>query len=744
MKNDNDIEVEEKERLKEIDRELPTIPDMKEKIISVMKESTYVPMKIKEMAYLLEWHRKAYYEDFKMAMAQLIREGNIILTKKNKKLYLAKNLYEGIFHSHAKGFGFVEVRDGNTDNIKDIFIHATYVNGAVDKDIVKVRLIPLKTGKSLEGEITAVIQRTKKTIVGTFEKSQGFGFVRPDNAKIPYDIFILEKDSKNAISGHKVLVSITKQANDLSKIKRSKPEGEVVEILGHINDPGVDILSIVNQFELPTDFPQDVYEEVEKLADSVQEKHISSRVDLRSLTTVTIDGEDAKDLDDAISLEKLKNGNFRLGVHIADVTYYVREGTKLDKEALKRGTSVYLVDRVIPMLPHKLSNGVCSLNANVDRLALSCIMDIDSKGTVVSHRIAETAINVDKRMSYTEVSSVLGDEESPFLEDYKDFIPMLKQMASLSKILREKRVARGSIEFDFPESKILLDEKGKPIDVKLYKRSFATSIIEEFMLLSNETVAEQFFWLDVPFVFRSHQEPDTEKIEKLSDFISHFGYFLKGNVNHPKNIQNLLSNLENTKEETIINRLILKSLKQAKYTPENDGHFGLAAKHYCHFTSPIRRYPDLQIHRIIKDHLNNRLISKRLRHYAIIIGEVCNISSARERLAEEAERETDNYKKVEFMLDKVGQVFDGVISGVTSWGVYVELPNTVEGMVAVGNMRDDYYVFDEERYALVGERLKKVYTLGDKVTVQLVRANLDIRKLDFIFAEDEEDMCVER
>lgn len=698
--------------------------DRKNKILEVLRHETYSSLKAKELSSLIQVSKEDY-KNFNNILDELINDGYVILNRKGKLVLPEKlNIFKGVFQSNARGFGFVTLE--NSDE-KDIFVPPAYTNGAMNKDTVMVKITSSAPNRKKEGEVIKILKRGMSFIVGTFEKSKNFGFVRPDNTKIPYDIFISKSNSKDAVTGHKVVVKITKSAT-----KNSKPEGKVVEILGHLNDPGVDILSIIKQFELPLDFSKEVYNEVEEINSVVSKKDLEGRIDLRSIQMITIDGEDAKDLDDAISLEVLENGNYRLGVHIADVTHYVKEGTALDKEALKRGTSVYLVDRVIPMLPHKLSNGICSLNPNVDRLALSCLMDIDNKGNVVSHKIMETVINIDKRMSYSSVSSVLKDENSPFKDGYKDFLPMLNHMFSLSKLLREKRIGRGAIEFGFPESKIILDLEGRPIDVLLYERGCANSIIEEFMLITNETIAEEYFWIDIPFVFRSHIEPDSEKIDKLSNFISYFGYSFKGNNSHPKNIQKLLLSLENSKEEAIISRVVLRSLKQARYTPKNEGHFGLAAKYYCHFTSPIRRYPDLQIHRIIKENLKGKITSNRLKHYYDIMPEVCKITSTTERIAEEAERETDNYKKVEFMSDKVGQTFEGIISGATSWGIYVELPNTIEGMVSLDNMNDDYYIFDEEKFRYIGERFKKVYTLGDKVLVKLVRANLEIRKLDFI------------
>ena len=495
---------------------------------------------------------------------------------------------------------------------------------------------------------------------------------------------------------------------------------------------------MVFPIDLPTDFEDIVYKQVENIPSEVLEEEKINRLDLRNIKTVTIDGEDAKDLDDAITIEKLDNGHYNLGVHIADVTHYVKEGTPLDREALKRGTSVYLVDRVIPMLPHKLSNGICSLNQKEDRLALSCIMGIDKNGNVVNHQIAETIINVDKRMSYTIVNDVLTNEDSCYLEDNKEFLNMFKTMEELRNILLQKRIKRGAIEFDFEEAKILLDENRKPIEIKLYDRNVATSIIEEFMLIANETVAEHYYWLELPFVYRSHEEPDIEKVEEMAEFISKFGYKLKGSNIHSKAFQKLLDKAKGTPEEMIISRVVLRSFKQARYTFRNEGHFGLAANYYCHFTSPIRRYPDLQIHRIIKENISGKLDEKRINTLSKKLPDVCLKCSTRERVADDAERETCLVKKVEFMEDKVGQIFEGVISSVTSWGIYVELPNTVEGMVSPKTIEDDYYYYDEKNMQYFGEKTGKRYCLGDVVKVKLVDTNLYERTIDFKFVNDED------
>ncbi len=458
-------------------------------------------------------------------------------------------------------------------------------------------------------------------------------------------------------------------------------------------------------------------------------------MDLRGWQMVTIDGEDAKDLDDAVSLTK-EGGHYRLGVHIADVTNYVQENSALDREALKRGTSVYLADRVIPMLPHKLSNGICSLNAGEDRLALSCIMTVNAKGEVIDSEIAETVIRVDARMSYTSVAKILTGQDPEEAEKYQELTPMFERMAELSGILRERRHQRGSIDFDFPETKLLLDEDGRPVDIKPYERNVATKIIEDFMLLANETVAEEYYWRELPFLYRTHETPDDDKMKKLSTLINNFGYHIHvGNEVRPKEVQKLLGKAEGTPEEAMISRLALRSMKQAKYTWENTGHFGLAAKYYTHFTSPIRRYPDLQIHRIIKENIRGRMTEERIAHYEKILPDVAMQSSTMERRAEEAERETVKLKKVEYMEERIGQEFEGVISGITKWGAYVELPNTIEGLVHVANMTDDHYEYCEDRYELAGEHTGNVYKLGQEVKVRVLDADKIQRTIDFAFCE---------
>ncbi len=700
----------------------------KNMLLELFKDKQYVPMKIKELAILLQVSKedRAQLEEI---LNELVLEGKVSLSKKGKySLAMAKKVV-GTFIANQKGFGFVEV-EGEED---DVFIPESSVNGAFHLDTVEVIITQEKAeGRKKEGKVLRIIQRGIETVVGTYQKSKSFGFVVPDNSKIPEDIFVRSEDSMGAVTGHKVVVKLTKYATD-----KKSPEGKVVEIIGHINDPGTDIMSIVKAYDLPVEFPKEVLKSLDDIPDEVSKEEMAGRMDLRHLKTVTIDGEDAKDLDDAITIVKNEN-SYTLGVHIADVTHYVKERSPLDKEAYKRGTSVYLVDRVIPMLPHKLSNGICSLNEGVDRLALSCIMEIDLKGNIIDHRIAETVICVDRRMSYTNVKKILEEKDEEVINEYKDFEAMFIDMQDLAAILREKRYTRGSIDFDFPESKILLNEKGEPIEIKPYDRNVATKIIEDFMIAANETVSEDYFWQELPFLYRTHENPDSEKISKLALFINNFGYTLRvGNEDiHPKEIQKLITKIEGSKEEALISRLTLRSMKRAQYTTEATGHFGLAAKFYSHFTSPIRRYPDLQIHRIIKENLHGGLKEKAIIHYNNILPDVAVNSSRTERRAEEAERETDKLKKVEYMSKHIGEVFEGVVSGITAWGIYVELPNTVEGMVRITSLKGDCFYYDDEHYEMVGEMSNKKYILGQQLKVEVVRADKVLRTIDFEIVEE--------
>lgn len=688
----------------------------------------YKPLRFKELVGLLQVPRGAKH-DLRALLDQLIAGGIIIQDAQGRYRQPGDDVKTGTFSGTQRGFGFV-ILEGEEE---DIFIPAEATKGALHGDKVMITVKEEQKGRRKEGVVINILERGKNEIVGTFEKSKNFGFVVPDNQKFGKDIFIPKEFTKGAVSGHKVVVKITNYGD-----ATQSPEGKVSEILGHVNDPGVDILSIIKAYELPVEFGDEVMRSLDKVPEEIDPSELQNRMDIRDLVTVTIDGEDAKDLDDAISLTK-EGELYHLGVHIADVTHYVREGTPLDKEALKRGTSVYLVDRVIPMLPHKLSNGICSLNPGVDRLALSCFMDIDAKGNVIGHKIAETVIRSDRRMTYTNVAKIVEENDEEVKKEYEEFVPFFLLMKDLAEILRQRRHKRGAINFDFPESKILVDKNGKPYEIKPYERNKATKIIEEFMLIANETVAEDFFWQEIPFVYRTHDTPDEEKIKKLAIFINNFGYSIKVGQEdiHPKELQKLLVKIEDTPEEALISRLTLRSMKQAKYTVTNTGHFGLSAKYYCHFTSPIRRYPDLQIHRIIKENLNGKLGENRLKHYEKILFEVSDRSSRMERRADESEREVEKLKKVEYMMDHIGETFEGVISGITSWGMYVELPNTIEGMIRVSEMEDDYYFYDEERYQMVGEHTKKIYKLGQTVTIEVVNADKIMRTIDFALVEEE-------
>lgn len=708
-----------------------TFEKRKKVIYDFICDDFYVPMKIKEIAMVLQVP-KEQREELKAVLDALEEDGKISLSKRGKYTKGQAKRLTGIFQAHARGFGFV-IQEGVDE---DVYISEENVNGAFQGDEVEFIVTRHKDGgKRTEGKIVQILSHGTTKVVGLYEKCKSYGFVRPDNQRILNDIYIPEGKEKGAMTGHKVVVELTSYGGE-----HLKPEGFVTEIIGHINDPGTDIISIVKGFDLPTEFPERVMNQAERVGKDVSEADMAGRMDLRDWQMVTIDGEDAKDLDDAVSLT-MEGENFKLGVHIADVTNYVQERSALDREALNRGTSVYLVDRVIPMLPHKLSNGICSLNAGEDRLALSCIMTINPKGEVTDHQIAETVIRVDQRMSYTGVAKILENEDAEERVHYAELVPMFERMAELSHIIRTRRKQRGSIDFDFPETKMILDDKGHPVDIKPYERNVATKIIEDFMLLANETVAEEYYWRELPFLYRTHETPDEEKMKKLSTFINNFGYHIHvGNEVRPMEVQKLLGKVEGKPEEALISRLALRSMKQAKYTPENTGHFGLAAKYYTHFTSPIRRYPDLQIHRIIKEDLRGRLREERIEHYEKILPEVAMQAGLTERRAEEAERETIKLKKVEYMKEHIGEIFEGVISGITKWGAYVELPNTIEGLVHVTSMRDDHYDYWEEQYELIGEHTRNVYKLGQTVRVRVLGIDRLQRTIDFEFCEDAEEL----
>ena len=706
---------------------------LKDTLISFMREDAYRPMGIQELAAIFDID-EIEYRTFKKALKSMEKEGLIVKTKKDRYALPERlGLITGTLQAHQKGYGFlIPDKEGE----KDVFIPSNSINGALNGDKVLVQITREdKNGKKREGEVEKIITRANKRLVGTYEDSRNFGFVVAEDTRISQDIFISKKDKNGAHDGDIVVVEITKWPE-----KRRSPEGIVVEVLGKKGDKGLDILTIIKKYGLPEEFPAKVLNFADNIPDTIDEKEIKRRTDLRDLRMVTIDGEDAKDLDDAVSIERLDNGNYKLGVHIADVSHYVREKNPLDKEALKRGTSVYLIDRVIPMLPKKLSNGICSLNPRQDRLALSCIMTINHKGKVLDYEIMESVIKTNERMTYTDVTKILKDHDEELMKRYDYLIDDFKAMEELCIILRNKRLRRGAIDFEFEEAKITLDEKGKPIDIRPYEREIANRMIEEFMLVCNETIAEHMYWTKLPFVYRIHENPDEERLEKFKEFIFNLGYYVKWNGEvRPMDLQKILDEFKGKKEEVVVSTLLLRSMMQARYSPENVGHFGLAAEYYCHFTSPIRRYPDLQIHRIIKEHLNGKIDDKRASKLTNLVDYASKQSSETERIAQDAEREVDDLKKAEYMLDRIGEEFTGIVSSVTSFGMFIELPNTIEGLVHITALDDDYYVYDESHLCLIGEKTKKIYKLGDTVRVSCCKVDIPNREIFFELLDCEEE-----
>ncbi|RZI52335.1 ribonuclease R [Aeribacillus pallidus] len=698
-----------------------------ERLLSFMKEEAYKPLTVEELEEAFQLEDADEFKKLIITLNKMEEKGLIVRTRANRYGVPEKmNLIRGTLVGHARGFAFVEPDEPGFD---DVFIPPGELNHAMHGDKVLVRLSPKTSGARQEGTVIRILERGIKEIVGTYTESKNFGFVIPDDKKIVNDIFIPKNASNGAVEGHKVIVRLTSYPEG-----RMSAEGEVVQILGHKNDPGVDILSIIHKHQLPLSFPDDVLKQANETPDEIKSEEIKNRRDLRNELIITIDGEDAKDLDDAVTVTKLNNGCYKLGVHIADVSYYVKEGTPIDREAFARGTSVYLVDRVIPMIPHRLSNGICSLNPKVDRLTLSCEMIVDEYGNVVQHDIFQSIIRSAERMTYSNVNKILIEKDEQLREKYQEIVPMLEDMAELAAILRKKRMLRGAIDFDFKEAKVLVDEKGKPYDVIIRERSVAERLIEEFMLLANETVAEHFHWLNVPFIYRIHEKPNEEKLRRFLEFITNFGYVVKGTGNniHPRALQQILDEVRGKPEEMVISTVMLRSMKQAKYHPESVGHFGLSTEFYTHFTSPIRRYPDLIVHRLIRKYLLEGKIDEKTQvKWASILPEIAEHSSNMERRAVDAERETDDLKKAEFMLDKIGEEFDGIISSVTNFGMFVELPNTVEGLVHVSYMTDDYYHYDERHYAMIGERTGNVYRIGDEITVRVVNVDKEERSIDF-------------
>lgn len=706
--------------------------NIQETLIEFMKEQAYKPMNLKELAKVFNI-KGDEIEDFKKVLDYMEKDGLVVKTRTEYYGVPERmGLIVGKIQGHQRGYAFLIPE---TD-MQDIFIPASGLNGAMNGDKVVVKTFKeVREGKKSEGEVIRILNRANKTIIGTFEDSKNFGFVVPDEKRIYQDIYIPKANVAGAHSGDIVIAEITKWPE-----KRRSPEGKIVEVLGKKGEKGIDILTIIKKYNLPEEFPQKVQSYVEGVPNEISEEEHKNRLDLRDIKIITIDGEDAKDLDDAISIEKLPNGNFYLGVHIADVSHYVKEKNPLDKEALKRGTSVYLVDRVIPMLPQKLSNGICSLNPKVDRLTLSCFMEIDKTGKVIAHKVSESVINSSERMTYTDVNKILKDNDQELIKKYSYLMEEFKSMEELCKILYKKRINRGAIDFDFEECKIILDKEGKPVDIKPYEREIANRMIEEFMLVCNETIAEYMFWANIPFVYRIHEEPDLEKLQHFNEFVYNLGYTIKYSKEvHPKSLQQVVEKAKGKKEETVINTLLLRSLKQAKYSPECVGHFGLAARYYCHFTSPIRRYPDLIIHRIIKEYIKNGISEKRVKKLEGEVSSASIQSSEMERLAEEAEREVDDLKKAEYMSERIGEVYNGIISSVTAFGLFVELPNTVEGLIHISTLLDDYYVYDERGLRLVGEKTKKMYRLGDEVKIKVDKVDLDSYEIYFELLESEDN-----
>lgn len=700
--------------------------EQEQKIIEFMSDDDYVPMKAKEIAMLMRVPKNEYHE-FLSTIGKLELEMKIQKNRKNRYRISEKTYYEGYFRKNARGYGFVRI-EGQED---EIFIAKENSLNALNGDHVLIEITEEKNKiKSAEGKVVRILKREKDTLVGTFQNSKIFGFVVPDDKNFGTDIFISKKNFGKAKNNQKVLVKITKYPQN-----GKKAEGKIVEVLGNMNDAGVDMLSIIKEYKLPAKFSEQVKEEAIKCGNEINRSEISKRVDLRDKKIFTIDGEDAKDLDDAVRVEKFKNGNYKLEVHIADVSYYVKENSLLDQEALIRGTSIYMLGNVIPMLPKELSNGICSLNAGEDRFTLSCVMEIDTKGNVVSSEIYKGVICVTERMSYTDVQKILDKSDEAVLEKYSKYIQDFEIMEELAKILKARRIENGYLNLDIPESKIELDIEGKAVKIGKYETTFANEIIEQFMLTANEAVAEKFYWLDAPFIYRVHEEPDIDKVNELNKFLYNFGLKIKANKDnvYPKEFAKVLEEIKGKEEERVISTLILRTLKLAKYEPENKGHFGIASKYYCHFTSPIRRYPDLFIHRVISKYLENNYILDdediiRLKKQS---EDRSKQSSEREKVATEVERDAEKMKKAEYMEDKIGEEYEGIISSITPFGMFVELDNTVEGLVRFENMGDEYFIYNEERKVLIGEKTNKTYKIGDKVDIRVIRASKQLREIDF-------------
>jgi len=718
--------------------------EQKEKIIlDLMHDENYVPMKAKEIATLLNVPKNEYQE-FRLILNKLVEEGKIEVNRKSKYKLIDETKYiTGIYRKNSKGFGFVKKE--NSD--EEIFISEKYSKNALNGDNVLVEIFQNDTKMAhKEGKIIKIVKHEKDTVVGVFNKSRNFAFVVPDDKNFGTDIYISKKNFGKAKENDKVFVKITK-----FPINGKNAEGKVIEVLGGIDEAGVDILSLVKEYRLPYEFPEPVIEEAKKIKPFIEEADIKNRLDLRNKEIFTIDGEDAKDLDDAVCVEKNENGTYLLGVHIADVSNYVKELSSLDKEAIIRGTSIYMMDRVIPMLPREISNGICSLNEGQNRFTISVLMEINKDGKVISSDIKKSVIKVTKRMNYSDVTKlleysegaleVINENDKKMIEEHKSFIPHFVRMKELATILIKRRKKEGSLDLDVPESKIILNEQGIAIDVKKYEITISNEIIEQFMLICNETVAEKFYWFEAPFIYRVHEVPDIEKITELNKFLYNFGYKIKGNKEniHPKAFAEVLEKIKGTPEERVISNLILRTLKVARYEAENKGHFGIASKCYCHFTSPIRRYPDLFIHRVISKYLehNYNLSDEEIEKYHVASIKYADSSSEREKIAQKVERESVDIKMAEFMHDKIGEIYDGIISNITSFGVFVELENTVEGLIRFENLGNEYYIYDEEHKYLIGERTNETLKVGDKMRIRVIEANKLLRRISFERIKDE-------
>ncbi len=704
--------------------------EKQELILNFMKDENYTPMKAKEMAMILGVPKKEYNQ-FLDIIRYLEENYKIVKNRKNRYRLIGENFVEGIYRKNQRGFGFVKIDDREDE----IYIAKEDSLNALNGDRVLIEITEEQNKvKRAEGKIKKIIKHEKETVVGTFQESRNFGFVVPDDKAFGTDIFISKGKFLNAKNNQKVVVKITKYPQ-----KGKNAEGKIIEVLGSIDEAGVDMLSIIKEYDLPAEFPENVIEEAKKYGNKIDEKDIQNRIDCRQDIIFTIDGEDAKDLDDAVRVIKLKNGNYRLDVHIADVSYYVREGSLLDKEAQIRGTSVYMLSRVIPMLPKELSNGICSLNAGQDRFTLSCSMEINNKGEVVSAEVYKGIINVTERMNYHDVQKILDKSDEKVLKNYEKYIGNFELMAELAEILKKKRLEQGYLNLDIPESKIDLDENGKVISIGKYETSFSNEIIEQFMLSANETIAEKFYWLEAPFIYRVHEDPDIEKVKELNKFLYNFGLKIRivNEKIYPKEVSKILEEIKGKEEEKVVSTLILRTLKIARYEAENKGHFGIASKYYCHFTSPIRRYPDLFIHRIISKYLEENYVvsDKFIEDFKQKAIDRARMSSEREKVATKAERDSEDMKKAEFMQDKIGQEYEGIVSSVTQFGIFVELENTVEGLIRFENLGNEYFIYDEDRKRLIGENSNKVYKIGDKVKIRVVSANKLLRQIDFEIVE---------